>query len=55
MENKTVIELIKEALDEAKILECAHEEYDESHMLFTAMKLSGLPHNFVSEVYYNTK
>jgi hypothetical protein len=48
---KTVLELILEALDEAKIMECAMDEYDEDHMLLTAMRLSGAPYSFVEQVY----
>lgn len=51
MESKSVLELIEEALEEAEILESALEEYDESHMLYTAMKLSGAPYSFVEDVY----
>lgn len=51
MENKTVSELIKEALDEAYILESALEEFNEEHMLYTAQKLSGAPASFVEQVY----
>ena len=51
MENKSVRELIEEALAEAKILESALEEFDEEHMLYTAMKLSGAPYSFVEEIY----
>lgn len=51
MENKSVRELIEEALEEAKILESALEEYDEEHMLYTAMKLSGAPYSYVQEIY----
>lgn len=48
---KTLMELIEEALEEAKIMECAMEEYDEDHMLLTAMKLSGAPYSFVEQIY----
>lgn len=51
MEKQSVRELIEEALAEAKILESALEEFDEEHMLYTAMKLSGAPYSFVEEVY----
>lgn len=47
---KTVLELIREALDEAKILECARDEYDEDHMLYVAQRLSGAPFSFVEHV-----
>jgi len=52
MEDKTVLELIKEALEEAKILECAHDEYREDNMLLTAMRLSGAPFSFIEQVYH---
>ena len=51
MKNKTVYELIIEAIDEAKILECAREEYEEDHVLYIAQRLSGAPFSFVQEVY----
>lgn len=51
MENKSVRELIEEALAEAKILESALEEFDEEHMLYTAMKLSGAPYNLIEDFY----
>ena len=52
MENKTVLNLIIEALEEAKILECAHDVYDENNMLLTAMRLSGAPFSFIEQVYH---
>lgn len=48
---KSVREHIEEALEEAKILESALEEFDEEHMLYTAMKLSGAPYSFIEEIY----
>lgn len=51
MENKTLYELIMESLEEAKILECAREEYEEDHMLYIAQRLSGAPFSFVEQVY----
>jgi hypothetical protein len=49
--NKTVKEIAVEAIDEAKVLEFGCEEYNESHMLETAERLSGLPYFMVKEVY----
>ena len=51
MKEATLYDLIVEALEEAKILETAHEEFDEDHMLLNAMRLSGAPYSFVQEVY----
>jgi hypothetical protein len=51
----TVREEIIEAIEEAKILECARDIYEENHMLFIAQKLSGAPFSFVKEVYNSTK
>lgn len=51
MKEKTLYDLIVEALEEAKMLEHGHDEYDEDHMLFNAMRLSGAPFSFVEEVY----
>ena len=55
MRKLTLKEEIEEAIDEAKILECARDTYDESHMLFTAMKLSGAPFSFVEQVFRESK
>ena len=46
-----VREIIEEAIDEARILECALDEYDEDHVLFVAQKLSGCPFGFVKQVF----
>lgn len=48
---QTVRELIEEAIIEARILESAHEMYNEDNMLLTAMRLSGAPYSFVEMVY----
>jgi len=42
---------IFEAIEEARILECAMETFDVDHMLFVAQKLSGAPFSFIREVY----
>lgn len=55
MRKLTLKEEIQEAIDEAKILECAREVYDENHMLLVAMRLSGAPFNFIEEVYKEGK
>lgn len=54
MENKTVREIIEEALKEANLLESALEEFNEEHMLYTAMKMSGAPYSFIEDVYNKT-
>jgi hypothetical protein len=51
MVEKTLYELIVEALEEAKMLEMGVSEPDEDHMLLTAMRLSGAPYSFVEQVY----
>jgi hypothetical protein len=51
LEKQSVREMIEEALQEAKILESALEEFDEEHMLYTAMKLSNAPYSMVETVY----
>lgn len=48
---KTLQEVIEEALEEAKILECARETYDEDHVLYVAQRLSGAPYSFIEQVY----
>ena len=45
---------IIDAIDEARILECAMERFDEDHMLYVAQKLSGAPFSFINEVYQKT-
>jgi hypothetical protein len=42
---KTLEELIVEALEEAKILECARDKYEEDNVMLTAMRLSGAPYS----------
>lgn len=44
-------ELILEAITEARIMECAHDVYDENHILLTAMRLSGAPYSFIQETF----
>lgn len=48
---KSLLETIQDAIEEAKILECARDEYEEDHMLFVAQVLSGAPYSFVEKVY----
>lgn len=50
-----VREIIQEAIDEARIMECARDVYDENHVLFVAQKLSGCPFGFVKEVFEDQK
>lgn len=52
MQNKILIEVIKEAIEEAKIMECARDTYDEDHILYVAQRLSGAPFSFVNQVFY---
>ena len=47
---QTLKELIIETVEEARILECAREKYDEDNVLLTAMRLSGAPFSFIKEV-----
>ena len=55
MENKSVYELIIDALEEAKVLESALDTHDENRMLFVAQKLSGAPFSFIEQVYQQNK
>lgn len=55
MSDKTLYELIIEALNEARILESACERSDQDNMLFVAQRLSGAPFSFVKEVYDKMK
>jgi hypothetical protein len=52
---KTLQELIVEALEEARILECALDDYDEDHVLYVAQCLSGAPYSFVEKIYSQSK
>lgn len=54
MEKKLSEEII-EAIEEATILECALDEYDEDHILYVAQKLSGAPFSFVQKIYSERK
>jgi hypothetical protein len=51
LENKSVYELIVEALEEANILECARDQYESDHMLYVAQRLSGAPFSLVEEIF----
>jgi hypothetical protein len=42
---------VREAIDEARILECAHDVFDTRRMLKVAQKLSGAPEKIVEKVY----
>jgi len=50
-----VREIIEEAIVEARIMECARDEYDEDHVLFVAQKLSGCPFGFVKQIFEDQK
>lgn len=47
---KRLYDEIVEALEEARIMECARDEYDEEHVMCVAQKLSGAPLHFVEEI-----
>lgn len=51
MKRLTLREEIEDAIEEAKILECARDTYDEDHVIFIAQKLSGAPFSFINEIY----
>ena len=42
---------IREAIEEARILECARDVYETDHVLKVAQKLSGAPKKIVEKVY----
>ena len=52
---QSVRETIIEAINEAVIMECAHDNFDEDNLLTTAMRLSGAPFSLVEFVYHETK
>lgn len=54
MESK-LREQIIEALEEAKIMECAHDVYDEDHVLHVATRLSGAPLSSVKKIHSEKK
>ena len=45
------LQIIQDAIKEAKILESIRDVYDQDRMLFVAMKLSGAPWSFILEVF----
>ena len=51
MENNRLEKLVNEALQEARILECAHDVYSEDNVKRTAVHLSGAPLAFVDLIY----
>ena len=48
MEKSRLELLVDEALHEARILECAHDRYDEENVKKTAVRLSGASLPFVN-------
>ena len=51
MENNRLEKLVNEALQEARILECAHDVYSEDNVKRTAVRLSGASIAFVNLIY----
>ena len=51
MEKSRLELLVDEALHEARILECAHDRYDEENVKKTAVRLSGASLPFVNLIY----
>jgi hypothetical protein len=51
MENSRLEKLVNEALQEARILECAYDVYSEDNVKRTAVRLSGAPLAFVNSIY----
>lgn len=49
--SKCLQDEIFDAIDEARIMECAMDTFDNDRMLFVAQKLSGAPWSFVEDVY----
>lgn len=52
---KSLEELIREAIVEALYLEMGMEKYNETHVLDVAMRLSGAPFSFVKDVFFREK
>ena len=48
---KTLHESIVEAIEEARILECARDTFEIDNVIVTAMRLSGAPYSFTKEIY----
>lgn len=51
MENTRLEKLVNEALQEARILECAQDVYCEDNVKRTAVRISGAPLTFVDLIY----
>jgi hypothetical protein len=51
MENSRLEKLVSEALQEARILECAYDVYSEDNVKRTAVRLSGASLAFVNTIY----
>jgi len=54
MENSLREEVV-DAIEEATILECALDEFNEDHILYVAQKLSKAPLSFVQKIYSERK
>lgn len=52
---KSLREEIVDAIEEATILECAHDVFDDDHVMYVAQKLSGAPFSFVQKIYFENK
>jgi len=51
MKQVTLKESIVEAIEEARILECARDFFEVDNVITTAMRLSGAPYSFTVEIY----
>ena len=54
MENNMRNDIV-EAIEEATILECALDRFDERHIMYVAHRLSNAPLSSVEKVYYERK
>jgi hypothetical protein len=51
VDSRTIKDIVREALDDAEMIEYGQTSYSIPHMLETAMRLSGAPMWMVQEVY----
>lgn len=52
---KNLREEIVDAIEEATIMECALDHFDDDHVMYVAQKLSGAPFSFVQKIYFERK
>lgn len=51
MKDLTLEQNIRDAIQEAMILETARDSFDRENVIYTAQRLSGAPYSFVKEIF----